>query len=257
MSFRKLPSMRNLIDLKNIIAKQLPRMPRNYIVRLTMDRQHEAMIIRRKVDQSEVDNLTTGKKSTIVGGCVFRPFHTQRFAEIVFLAISTSEQVKGYGTRLMNRLKAHAQTLGIQYFVTYADNNAIEYFRKQGFTKHLQMPETRWKGYIKDYSGSTMMQCKIHKGIDYKNISCIIKQQRDFVIDKIHEIMNRKIYEALDFNKKGEQDYEFSEINGLVEAGWTQKDYEEAKGTEEKTFEEQCDDILKALYDHENAWPFR
>ena len=87
------------------------------------------------------------------------------------MAISTSEQVKGYGTRLMNRLKAHAQTVGIQYFVTYADNNAIEYFRKQGFTKHLQMPETRWKGYIKDYSGSTMMQCKIHKGIDYENES--------------------------------------------------------------------------------------
>ena len=27
-----------MIDLKNIVAKQLPRMPRNYIVRLTMDR---------------------------------------------------------------------------------------------------------------------------------------------------------------------------------------------------------------------------
>ena len=94
--------MRNLIDLKNIIAKQLPRMPRNYIVRLTMDRQHEAMIIRRKVNDQSTN------KSIIVGGCVFRPFLAQRFAEIVFLAISTSEQVKGYGTRLMNRLKAHA-----------------------------------------------------------------------------------------------------------------------------------------------------
>lgn len=30
--------MRHLVDLKNIIAKQLPRMPRNYIVRLIMDR---------------------------------------------------------------------------------------------------------------------------------------------------------------------------------------------------------------------------
>ena len=40
--------MRYLIELKNIIAKQLPRMPRNYIVKLTMDRQHEAMIIMRR-----------------------------------------------------------------------------------------------------------------------------------------------------------------------------------------------------------------
>lgn len=163
---------------------------------------------------------------------------TQRFAEIVFLAISTSEQVKGYGTRLMNRLKAHAQTLGIQYFVTYADNNAIEYFRKQGFTKHLQMPEARWKGYIKDYSGSTMMQCKIHKNIDYENISQTIKMQRDFVLDAIMAMMNQKIHSPLDFAKKGGNDFEFQEIPGLVEAGWTLKDYNEAKGTEEKTFEE-------------------
>ena len=240
--------MRNLIDLKNIIAKQLPRMPRNYIVRLTMDRQHEAMIIRKKIDAN---------KTVILGGCVFRPFLSQRFAEIVFLAISTSEQVKGYGTRLMNRLKAHAQTIGIQYFVTYADNNAIEYFRKQGFTKHHQMAESRFKGYIKDYSGSTMMQCKIHTGIDYENISSTIKMQRDSVIAKIHEIMNQKIYKALDFSRRGANDFEFNEIEGLIEAGWTQRAYNEAKGTEEKTFEEQCADILKALYDHENAWPFR
>lgn len=78
--------MRNLIDLKNIIAKQLPRMPRNYIVRLTMDRQHEAMIIKRKVPNEKGEI-----KMHILGGCVFRPFIQQRFAEIVFLAISTSE----------------------------------------------------------------------------------------------------------------------------------------------------------------------
>ena len=96
-------------------------MPRNYIVRLIMDRQHEAMIIVRR---------QAGKRPQILGGCVFRPFKTQRFAEIVFLAITTSEQVKGYGTRLMNKLKDHAQKEGMQYFLTYADNNAIEYFRK-------------------------------------------------------------------------------------------------------------------------------
>ena len=154
--------MRHLIDLKNIIAKQLPRMPRPYIVRLTMDRQHEAMIIMKR-QQS--------KRPQIIGGCVFRPFRTQRFAEIVFLAITTSEQVKGLGTRLMNKLKDHAQKEGLQYFLTYADNNAIEFFRKQGFNPKGFMQENRWKGYIKDYNGSTMMQCQIIKDIDYINIS--------------------------------------------------------------------------------------
>ena len=78
------------------------------------------------------------------------------------------------------------------------------------------MPETRWKGYIKDYSGSTMMQCKIHKGIDYAEISNTIKLQRKFVIDKIHEIMNKRIYSALDFSTKVNQDFsfDFTEILG-------------------------------------------
>lgn len=91
--------MRDLVDLKNIIAKQLPKMPRQYIVKLMMDRQHEAMVIKRH---------TPFKRPQIIGGCVFRPFKSQRFAEIVFLAIMTSEQVRGLGTRLMNRLKSHA-----------------------------------------------------------------------------------------------------------------------------------------------------
>ena len=51
--------------------------------------------------------------------------------------------------------------------------------------------------------------------------------------------MNRQIYPVLDFATKRDQDFsfEFHEIPGLLEAGWTKKDYEEVKGSEEKTFE--------------------
>lgn len=55
----------------------------------------------------------------------------QKFAEIAFLAVTSSEQVKGYGTRLMSHLKEHVKTAGIRYFLTYADNFAIGYFKKQ------------------------------------------------------------------------------------------------------------------------------
>ncbi len=58
-----------------------------------------------------------------------------RFAEIAFCAVSASQQVKGYGTKLMNLFKRHAVTEGVEYFITYADNYAIGYFKKQGFTK--------------------------------------------------------------------------------------------------------------------------
>jgi histone acetyltransferase len=75
----------------------------------------------------------------------------------------------------MNKLKDHAVSQNINYFLTYADNNAIDYFRKQGFQKYQInnnrfMIESRWKGYIKDYNGSTMMQCKIDREIKHETV---------------------------------------------------------------------------------------
>lgn len=57
---------------------------------------------------------------------------SQKFGEIAFCAIMADEQVKGYGTRLMNHLKQHARDVdGLTHFLTYADNNAVGYFVKQ------------------------------------------------------------------------------------------------------------------------------
>jgi histone acetyltransferase len=40
--------------------------------------------------------------------------------------------VRGFGTRLMNHTKAMARDRdAISYFLTYADNNAVGYFKKQ------------------------------------------------------------------------------------------------------------------------------
>ena len=59
-------------------------MPRNYIVRLTMDRQHEAILIRKRWPKSKgskdepasimADERNSDGKIEIIGGCVFRPF---------------------------------------------------------------------------------------------------------------------------------------------------------------------------------------
>lgn len=41
----------------------------------------------------------------VIGGICFREFREERFAEIAFLAITSTEQIRGFGTRLMNKLK--------------------------------------------------------------------------------------------------------------------------------------------------------
>lgn len=73
-------------------------MPKEYIVRLVFDMRHQSLAI-----------LKRGK---IIGGICYRSYREQRFGEIAFCAVSGSEQVKGYGTMLMNELKNHVQQEG-------------------------------------------------------------------------------------------------------------------------------------------------
>lgn len=70
-----------LTGLKNIFQKQLPKMPREYIARLVFDRAHWSLaIVKRGLE--------------VVGGITYRPFDGQGFAEIVFCAVTGTEQVK-------------------------------------------------------------------------------------------------------------------------------------------------------------------
>ena len=151
-----------LMHCKSIYGKQLPKMPKEYIVRLVLDRSHKS--------------LACEFQGQVVGGVTYRP-HATGFAEIAFCAVSETHQVQGYGTRMMNQLKEQAKREGIQYFLTYADNHAIGYFRKQGFQKQVTMKRERWLGYIKDYDGGTLMEGHIYPNVDYVNFRELLDLQ--------------------------------------------------------------------------------
>ncbi|THG08891.1 hypothetical protein TEA_021723 [Camellia sinensis var. sinensis] len=75
------------------------------------------------------------RRNQVVGGITYRPYVSQMFGEIAFCAITADEQVKGYGTRLMNHLKQHARDVDrLTHFLTYADNNAVGYFIKRDWS---------------------------------------------------------------------------------------------------------------------------
>ncbi|XP_042428031.1 histone acetyltransferase GCN5-like isoform X2 [Zingiber officinale] len=212
-----------LIGLKNIFARQLPNMPKEYIVRLVMDRSHKSMMVIRH--------------NQVVGGITYRPYASQRFGEIAFCAITSDEQVKGYGTRLMNHLKQHARDVdGLTHFLTYADNNAVGYFVKQvasiepstfhGFTKEITLEKERWHGYIKDYDGGILMECKIDLKLPYTDLATMIRRQRQAIDEKIRELSNCHIvYQGIDFQKKEagipKNPIKVEDIPGLKDAGWT------------------------------------
>lgn len=246
-----------LVTVKNIFSRQLPKMPREYIVRLVFDRNHYTFCLL--------------KKGEVIGGICFRPYFEQRFAEIAFLAVKSTEQVKGYGTRIMNHLKEHVKKSNIEYFLTYADNFAIGYFRKQGFSQKISMPKERWFGYIKDYDGGTLMECYISPNINYLRLSDMLGKQKAIISQCIEAIKPQKVYDGLDFFKKNPGcTLKPSEIPGLVEAGWTDEpqgagskrsgdafsnsDDPEASKKSLKTY---ILDLLNNLEKQQSSWPFR
>ncbi|KAL3326046.1 hypothetical protein AABB24_036984, partial [Solanum stoloniferum] len=244
-----------LVGLKNIFARQLPNMPKEYIVRLVMARNHKSvMVIRRNL---------------VVGGITYRPYTSQKFGEIAFCAITADEQVKGYGTRLMNHLKQHARDVdGLTHFLTYADNNAVGYFVKQGFTKEIYLEKERWQGYIKDYDGGILMECKIDPKLPYTDLSTMIRRQRQAIDEKIRELSNCHIvYPGIDFQKKEagipKKAIKVEDIPGLREAGWTPDQYGHSRFktvnslSDQKSLTAFMRSLLKIMHDHPDSWPFK
>ncbi len=251
-------SGKTLIGLKNIFSKCLPNMPKTYISRLVFDRRHRSVVIKRK----------NGK---VLAGITYRPFHEKNFAEIAFCAVAQTLQVSGFGTRLMNWTKHFAREKdGIEYFLTYADNAAVGYFAKQGFTKFQTMPKERWFGHIKDYDGGTLMECYIHPTLPYCNIPEMIETQRKHLENNVQEMSKANIvYPGLElFQDDGKGCIELQDIPGVIESGWTAASHSishpkfkiKVDGKFLETTEENMKSfqiyLLDALSREETAWPF-
>ncbi|KAJ6219090.1 hypothetical protein RDWZM_004902 [Blomia tropicalis] len=174
-----------LISMVDVFCKQLPRMGKEYISRLVFDPRHLTMAML--------------KNDQVIGGITFRPFKPQGFTEIVFCAITASQQVKGYGSRMMNYLKDFHSHNGILHFLTFADANAVMYFVKQGFTHGVQsLPPERYKGYIKEYDGAMLMEFRINPMIQYSNFSNRLRLQKMFIM-KMIERRQRKTMIKISF----------------------------------------------------------
>ncbi|XP_041942196.1 histone acetyltransferase KAT2A [Alosa sapidissima] len=233
-----------LVGLQNVFSHQLPRMPKEYITRLVFDPKHKT--------------LALIKDGRVIGGICFRMFPTQGFTEIVFCAVTSNEQVKGYGTHLMNHLKEYHIKHGILYFLTYADEYAIGYFKKQGFSKDIKVPKSRYLGYIKDYEGATLMECELNPRIPYTELSHIIKRQKEIIKKLIERKQSqiRKVYPGLTCFKEGVRQIPVESIPGIRETGWKPA---KEKGKELKDPDllyNMLKNLLAQIKTHPDAWPF-
>uniref|UniRef100_A0A672SRY8 Histone acetyltransferase n=1 Tax=Sinocyclocheilus grahami TaxID=75366 RepID=A0A672SRY8_SINGR len=226
-----------LVGLQNVFSHQLPRMPKEYITRLVFDPKHKT--------------LSLIKDGRVIGGICFRMFPTQGFTEIVFCAVTSNEQVKGYGTHLMNHLKEYHIKHEILNFLTYADEYAIGYFKKQGFSKDIKVPKSKYVGYIKDYEGATLMGCELNPCIPYTEFSVIIKKQKEIIKKLIErkQAQIRKVYPGLSCFKEGVRQIAIESIPGIRTSLIKElKDPDQLYST--------LKNILQQVKSHQNAWPF-
>lgn len=239
-----------LNSLQNVISHQLPRMPKEYITRLVFDPKHRT--------------LALIKNNKPIGGICFRMFPTQGFTEIVFLAITSNEQVKGYGTHLMNHLKDYHIKHNIHHFLTYADEYAIGYFKKQAFSPEITLKEEQYLGYIKDYEGATLMECKLTPKIIHTQLTSVIHIQKEIVKRLIQEKQSqmKRQYPGLTYFKQGhDRQIPVDQIEGISECYKGNLDSfrsvkEEVPETVDSIYS-QLSTILNLIKSHSAAWPFQ
>eukprot|EP00127_Corallochytrium_limacisporum_P003929 Clim_evm14s155 gene=Clim_evmTU14s155 len=232
-------TLKCLVGLRNLFARQLPQMGKEYITRTVFDFKHR--------------NLVFFRNNRIIGGICFREFHAQSFAEIVFCAIMSDEQVKGFGSLLMNNLKASVASGHIWNLLTYADNAAVGYFKKQGFSTDIQMRKDNYVGHVKDYEGGVLMHCKLYPHIPYLSINSMLNQQLEIVRQRIVDTRTRhKKQKGLE-RQNGEAIHP-EDIPGLKEAGWVpDRNAQMARAQIYRSMARTLDDVKS----HHQAWPFR
>ncbi|KYM82155.1 Histone acetyltransferase KAT2A [Atta colombica] len=248
-----------LIGLQDVFSHQLPRTPKEYITQLVFDPKHKTLAL-----------IKDGRP---IGGICFCMFPTQGFTEIVFCAVTSHEQVKGYGTHLMNMLKDYHIKNNILHFLTFADDFAIGYFKKQGFSKDIKLPKSVHQGYIKYYVGATLMHCELNPKIVYTEFTAVIRKQKEIVKKLIHQRHQeiQKVHPGLTCFKEGLRGIPIECIPGIHETGWKSCAQTRTRGvtkgmqgpesmdTNLEVPDSLCNTlngVLNSVKKHSTAWPF-
>ena len=148
--------------------------------------------------------------------------------------------------------------------LTYADNHAVGYFRKQGFKKNVTMKRERWQGFLKDYEGATLMECLVDPSIDYLSTRQVAEQQRLAVVKRLVELSSASKSEgggessdaamAAAAAAKGRGDSAHRE---LLRTGWRTPRVEIRVNGSVVDVQQYLSELVQAVTSHADAWPFQ
>jgi histone acetyltransferase len=158
----------------------------------------------------------------------------------------------------MSHLKDYVKaTSPIQHFLTYADNYAIGYFKKQGFTKDITLEKSRWMGYIKDYEGGTIMQCTMVPRIRYLESGRMLLKQKEAVAAKVRAFSKSHIVHPPPKEwRNGAYKIDPMSIPAIKASGWSPDMDELARQPRHGPNYNQLLHLLNDIQNHTSAWPF-
>jgi len=244
-----------LTGAKRIFQNGLPFMNAEYVARLVYDRAHTTLVM---VKPGTLE---------VKGGLCFREFRSRGFAEISFAAVSPEHSGVGNGALLMAHLKDYLRASGpVMHLLTYADNTAIGYFKKQGFSKEIDLAPSVWKGVIKDYVGGTLVHCAMLPRIRYLQVHQMLRLQKETVLAKIkaqrasNEIIHQPPPQWTDGTVITPIDP--MSIPAIRATGWTKE--KEAETRQLTALDSRCrskhypdmHQLLTKIHAHRSAWPF-
>jgi histone acetyltransferase len=149
----------------------------------------------------------------------------------------------------------------------------LGYFKKQGFTKSIQMPKGRYFGLIKDYDGGTPMECYVHPSIDFTRIPNMITAQHTFLLERVALNSHSKtVYppipppdagEATALSRGSQAAARALAVPGMLQAGWTMSDLVAATGQgkeadrQKTALKSELLAMIRKIEEQQYAWPFR
>ena len=151
----------------------------------------------------------------------------------------------------MNHLKDYLKTR-VQYMLTYADENAKGFFKKQGFSETILLERKQWKYYIKEYDSATLRCCQLFPQVNYQDVTQIMGRQRETVYRDICARSHfQHIYHLPDTPITNPLD-----IPGVKEAGWTEATLAD-KEKSPSGLQERLGKVLEDIGNNPDSWPFK
>uniref|UniRef100_A0A6B2LF42 Bromo domain-containing protein n=1 Tax=Arcella intermedia TaxID=1963864 RepID=A0A6B2LF42_9EUKA len=160
---------------------------------------------------------------------------------------------------MMNHLKSWAKKNQFYHLLTYADDFAIGYFQRQGFTLEIEIDKKDWDiGFLKYYDNATLMHCHIDNKIDYLEVSEQLRLQRMAFIKKMKQLSSQHlIYPGVKDFLNGAVQIDLEKLQGLKEAGWEPTKFKELMHPDkQKELYDINKKLIQAIKQDEDSWAF-